>query len=58
MVIPVARSILKVCIVFTAGHANDKQDVLKASEAWAKKGVSVFAVGIGNGIDRKGIMVR
>ena len=40
--------------MFTDGQANDKKDVPRASKAWANEGVSVFAVGIGEGIDKKG----
>ena len=43
----------QVCIVFTDGKASDASKVPAASKAWAEKGVKVFAVGIGDGIDRK-----
>ena len=42
------------CIVFTDGAANDAAKVPAASKAWQEKGVTVFALGIGKGIDGAG----
>ena len=42
------------CIVFTDGTANDAAKVPAASKAWQEKGVTVFALGIGKGIDAAG----
>ena len=42
-------------MVFTDGEATDRKDVPKESEAWAKEGVTVFAIGIGSGISHKGL---
>ena len=48
------NSTRKVCIVFTDGDATDAKDVPAAAQKWAKAGVTVFAVGIGNGIHQQG----
>ena len=48
-------SLSKVCLVFTDGEATDKKDVPKASEAWTKAGVTIFAIGIGSGISHEGL---
>jgi len=45
----------KVCIVFTDGQANDRSQTPAASKAWRDEGVSVIAVGIGEGINMEGL---
>ena len=45
----------QVCLVFTDGEANDKNDVPAATQKWAADGVPVFAIGIGSGISRDGL---
>ena len=42
-------------MVFTDGEATDRKNVPAASQAWAKEGVTVFAIGIGSGISDKGL---
>jgi len=51
------KNTAKICIVFTDGQANDAEEIPAATRAWAKAGVKVFAVGIGEGIDRQGLQV-
>ena len=41
--------------MFTDGEATDRSKVSAASEAWSKAGVTVFAIGIGNGVSHKGL---
>ena len=45
----------KVCVLFTDGEANDRNDVPAASKLWADEGITVFAVGIGNKISNDGL---
>ena len=44
----------QVCIIFTDGQANDAKQIPAATKQWEKIGAKVYAVGIGEGIDRKG----
>jgi len=46
------ENVTRVCIVYTNGKADDKPHLEAASKAWADNEVSVFAVGIGSGIDQ------
>merc|ERR1739838_123875 len=41
----------KVCLVFTDCVATDRSKVPAASKAWAADGVTVFAIGIGKGME-------
>ena len=41
----------QVCLVFTDGIATDRSKVPAASKAWADDGVTVFAIGIGKGME-------
>merc|ERR1712212_1009534 len=51
------RKVAKVCIVFTDGKATDARNLPAAQRAWRSYGASVFAVGIGNGINKKSLAV-
>merc|ERR1711931_571533 len=51
------RKVAKVCIVFTDGKATDARKLPAAQRAWRSYGASVFAVGIGNGINKKSLAV-
>merc|ERR1712212_1452032 len=51
------RKVAKVCIVFTDGKATDARKLPAAQRAWRLYGASVFAVGIGNGINKKSLAV-
>ena len=42
-------------MVFTDGEATDKDKVPSASQKWMDDGVTVFAIGIGQGISRSGL---
>jgi len=42
----------KVLVVFTDGESQDKNKITAAYRAWANKGATVFAIGIGKGIKR------
>ena len=42
--------------MFTDGKASDVNHVPAAAQAWARAGVTVFAVGIGHGINHKGTL--
>ena len=44
-------TLLQVCLVFTDGVATDRSKVPAASKAWAADGVTVFAIGIGKGME-------
>ena len=46
---------LQVCLVFTDGEASDSKLVPAATQKWAKDGVTVFAIGIGQGISHDGL---
>jgi len=48
---------VKVCVVFTDGHADDIGKIPAASRAWQHEGVTVFAVGVGNDVDREGLRI-
>merc|ERR1711970_1049148 len=51
------RKVAKVCIVFTDGKATDARKLPAAKRAWRSYGASVFAVGIGNGINKNSLAV-
>merc|ERR1711970_1026944 len=51
------RKVAKVCIVFTDGKATDARKLPAAQRAWRSYGASVFAVGIGNGINKNSLAV-
>ena len=42
-------------MVFTDGESDDKDKVPAASQKWTKDGVTVFAIGIGEGISHAGL---
>jgi len=49
-------NLAKVCLVFTDGTATDADDVPAASKAWKDAGVTVYALGIGSGIQHQGLV--
>jgi len=49
------KNIHKVLLVFTDGEATDAEDVQAAAAKWMKRGVKIYAVGIGGNVSRRGL---